>query len=157
MELNKKEVYDQQLNHIPVPNFGGDFKEVDERFFTAVTEYFATLNLQNIQLNKTTVNIGGGFFGSNNVPAIVIYYKDGKLKNLAAFFFTTHTGNVFNYSLYKQASLGFLDMLTDVTPSEKIATIHSKLKTIAEVEEFSVFNNIANFMYERAIKSATIK
>ena len=157
MEFNKDEVYSSSLKHIAVPNFSGNISEKHQEFYNGIKNYFDTLNLENIQLSEESINIGGGFFGGNNITALGLSYKKGKLKKLSAFFLITNTGNVFNFSQYKQASLGFFDLLTGVNPSEKVHVIQSKLKTIEESEEFSVFNAIADMLYEEGINQTNFK
>ena len=156
MEINIKEVYENTITHIPVPNYQGNEKEVFSNFYDEIKRYFDTLNLDKIKLTKESINIGGGFFGGHNIPALALSYKDGKLKKLAIFLFVTNTGNVFNFSQYKQASLGFLDMLASVSPSEKVNVIQSKLKTIEEIEEFSLLNSISDVLYTQGLKSTKL-
>jgi hypothetical protein len=157
MEFDKDEVYSSNLEHIAVPNFNGDVHEKYQEFYDGIRNYLDTLNLENIQLSEESINIGGGFFGGKNVKALGLRYKKGKLKKLSAFFLITNTGNVFNFSQYKQASLGFFDLLTGVDPSEKVDVIQSKLKTIEETEEFSVFNAIADMLYAEGIKQTNFE
>lgn len=152
MDFNKDEVYSSTLRHRAVPNYSGNTQERTQEFYTAIQNYFASLALDNMQLTNESINIGGSFFGSNSVPALGLSYKKGKLKKLSAFFLVTRVGNVFNFSLYQQASFGFFDILTGVTnPSEKVSVIQNKLKTIEEAEEFSIFNAVAEILYEEGI------
>ena len=156
MDFNKDEVYNSNLQHIAVPNFNGNINEKYDEYYNGIKEYLVTLNLENIQLTNEQINIGGGFFGGKDVEALAISYKKGKLKKLSAFFLVTNTGNVFNFSLYKQASLGFFDILSGVNPSEKVNIIQSKLKTIQETEEFSVFNAIADMLYNKGVAATKL-
>ncbi|MDF1879605.1 hypothetical protein JHD46_08145 [Sulfurimonas sp. SAG-AH-194-C20] len=156
MEINIKEVYENTITHIPVPNYKGNEEEVFSNFYDEIKRYFDTLNLEKIKLTNESINIGGGFFGSHSISALGLSYKDGKLKKLSTFLFVTKTGNVFNFSQYKQASLGFFDMLAAVSPSEKVNVIQSKLKTIEEIEEFSLINSISDNLYSQGIKSTKL-
>ena len=158
MDFNKDEVYSSSLQHIAVPDFNADFTEKYEEFYNGIKDYLNTLDLKNIQLSNESINIGSdSMFGSSNVvSALGISYKKGKLKKLSAFFLVTNTGNIFNFSLYKQASLGFFDALAGVSPSEKVSVIQSKLKSIEETEEFSVFNAISDMLYNNGIKATKL-
>jgi len=157
MDFNKLEVYDMRRVHNMVPNFGGNVDEIRDTFYKSMKEYLDTLNLsEQIEFFQTTINIGGGFFGKNKIDAVGIKYKNGKMKKLGAFYLMTNIGNVLNFSLYKQASLGFFDILTGKSSSEKVQLIQSKLKTIEEDEEFSMFNAVSDQMFEIGLNSVKI-
>ncbi len=158
MDFNIDEVYSSSLQHTAVPNFDGDFSEKYKEFYNGIENYLNTLDLNNITLTNESINIGStGMFGSsNNVSALGISYKKGKLKKLSAFFLITNTGNIFNFSVYKQVSLGFFDALAGVSPSEKAAVIQSKLKSLEETQEFSVFNSISDMLYSSGIKATNL-
>lgn len=90
-------------------------------------------------------------FSSTEKKALLLYNQNGSLKKLAAFFLITNNGNMLNFSIYKQASLGFFDLLSGVSSTEKIFLIQSKLSSIQEVEEFSIFNALADMLYKEGI------
>ena len=157
MEFKKDEVYASTLTHTAIPNFAGDKSAILEEFYKGIQSSFSTLALDNMQISNISMNIGGGFFGGNNVSALGLSYKQGKLKKLSAFFLITNVGNVFTFSLYQQVSMGLFDAIVGINdPAHKIALVESKLKSIEEMEEFSIFNSIANLIYGDGIKATSI-
>ena len=156
--FNKDEVYSSNLSHRSFLSNDKSFEDIGNEFYAGVSECLESLDLKNIVLNESNVNIGStGFFGSSKgVKSYAIKYKEGKLKKLTAFFFVTNNGNVMNFSMYKQASFGFFDALQGVTnAADKVALIRSKLKTIEEEEEFSLFDTVADWMYNAGLSRAT--
>lgn len=152
MELEKDEVYTKTLTHKVIEEINKN--SIIEEYYKRLKESFNTLTLDNMQISSTTINIASGFLNKNKIPALMLNYKTGKLTKVSAFFFITNVGNIFTFSLYLQVSKGLIDVLTGVSnPTERILLIESKLKSIEEIEEFSIFNAVANIMYEKGIKT----
>lgn len=154
--FNKDDVYKSDGMHIENSKIE-NIEEAAGRLEKALINRLTELEIENLETFEEELDYGGGFFSAKQIKAIGLRFKKGKLKRLASYFFVTKVGNIITVSVYQQASFGFGDLFSSnnavLDPSARLSNIEAKLKSIEEVEEFSIFNAVTDWLYTAGCNS----
>ena len=143
MQFDMTDKYDEES----YVHLYSDASNYPQEFRSFVMEKINKTEVPNIEVGEVNVTSGGIFFNKETTPMVYMAYTKSELKALSVWFRAQRFGNLVVFSMFKCLDQGFFETISGQTKEQKMNTIKSSFKNLANWEEFTCLDALGDMIF----------